>query len=361
MPTKRVRAAIVGGGIGGLSAASALLLRGIDVTVFEQVDTLREVGTGVSIFPNGRRQLERMGLKKALAQVGAKVGDGSEYYRMDGTVVGPILNTDSSGWNGVYGMHRADLSRVLAEALPGATIRTAHRCVGFEQNAHVAQLKFTNGMTAEADVVIGADGIQSALQKYVVQPSLPEYSGSRAYRGLIPSTKLPEWRKEAHQGPLVTQFIERGMDKSGIRLISSGDLTSDDDLPNMTDAMLGLVTAHHYSMLHKSAVNKAYVDAFRKAYGIRPAFHSVAGYDAMHLLHQALEKISGNTDGDTLVAAMKGMSWESPRGQIAIDPETRDIIQNEYIRRVEKVNGELYNVEFATIEAVKDPFHGAKK
>jgi salicylate hydroxylase len=196
--TKGVRAAIVGGGIGGLSAANALLLRGIDVTVFEQVDTLREVGTGVSIFPNARRQLERMGLKKALAQVGAKIGDGSEYYRMDGTVVGPILTTDSSGWNGVYGMHRADLSRVLAEALPG-TIRTAHRCVGFEQNAHVAQLKFANGMTAETDVVIGADGIQSVLQKYVVQPSLPEYSGSRAYRGLIPIAKLPEWRKEAHQ------------------------------------------------------------------------------------------------------------------------------------------------------------------
>ena len=103
-----------------MSAANALLLRGIDVTVFEQVDTLREVGTGVSIFPNARRQLERMGLKKALAQVGAKIGDGSEYYRMDGTVVGPILTTDSSGWNGVYGMHRADLSQVLAEALPGS-------------------------------------------------------------------------------------------------------------------------------------------------------------------------------------------------------------------------------------------------
>ena len=199
MPTERVRAAIVGGGIGGLSAANALLLRGIDVTVFEQVDTLREVGTGVSIFPNGRRQLERMGLKEALAQIGAKIGDGSEYYRMDGTVVGPILTTNSRGWNGVYGMHRADLSQILAKALPAATIRTAHRCVGFEQNAHVAQLKFANGATANADVVIGADGIQSVLQKYVVQPSLPEYSGSRAYRGLVPRAKIPEWRKEAHQ------------------------------------------------------------------------------------------------------------------------------------------------------------------
>jgi branched-chain amino acid transport system substrate-binding protein len=117
------------------------------------------------------------------------------------------------------------------------------------------------------------------------------------------------------------------MDKSGIRLISSGDLTPDDDLPNMTDAVLGLVTAHHYSALHDSAVNKAYVDAFHKAYGIRPAFHSVAGYDAMHLLHQALEKTGGNTDGNALLAAMKGMKWESPRGPIAIDPQTRDIFK----------------------------------
>ena len=199
MPTKQLRAAIVGGGIGGLSAANALVLRGIDVTVFEQVETLREVGTGVSIFPNGRRQLERMGLKEALANVGAKVGDGSEYYRMDGAAVGRIVTTDLTGWNGVYGMHRADLSRTLAKALPSTVIQTSHCCIGFEQNAHAARLQFANGKTTEADVVIGADGIQSVLQKYVVEPSIPEYSGSRAYRGLIPSEKLPEWRKEAHQ------------------------------------------------------------------------------------------------------------------------------------------------------------------
>ena len=155
---------------------------------------------GVSIFPNGRRQLERMGLQEALAQVGAKVGDGSEYYRMDGTVVGRILTADLDGWNGgVWNAPGRSLSRVLAEALPRTAIRTARRCIGFEQNADVAQLKFANGTTAEADVVIGADGIQSVLQKYVVQPSIPEYSGSRAYRGLIPSEMLPEWRTEAHQ------------------------------------------------------------------------------------------------------------------------------------------------------------------
>jgi salicylate hydroxylase len=199
MPTKVLRAAIVGGGIGGLTAANALVRRGVDVTIFEQADVLGEVGAGVFVYPNGLRQLERMGLGKALAEVGAKVGEGSEYYRKDGTVVGQILTTDSSGWNGIYGMHRADLLRVLAEALPSTSIRTGHRCVGFEQNTTAARLKFANGENAEADVVIAADGILSTLQKYVVDPAMPEYSGSRAYRGLVSRDKLPEWRKEAHQ------------------------------------------------------------------------------------------------------------------------------------------------------------------
>ena len=197
--TGRLRAAIVGGGIGGLSAANALRRRGLDVTVFEQVRALGEVGAGVFIYPNSLRQLERMGFCDALAAVGAKVGPGSEYCRMDGTVVGPILTTDSSGWNGMYGMHRADLLNVLASALPASSIRTDHRCTGFEQDEAVAWLRFANGESAEADVVIAADGIQSVLQRHVVTPQPPEYSGVRAYRGLIPREKLPQWRNEAHQ------------------------------------------------------------------------------------------------------------------------------------------------------------------
>ena len=195
----RLRAAVVGGGIGGLSAANALRRRGVEVTVFEQARALGEVGAGVFIYPNSLRQLERMGFAEALAAVGARVGPGSEYCRVDGTVVGPILTTDSSGWNGMYGMHRADLLNVLASALPASSIRTDHRCVGFEQDDAVARLCFANGASAEADIVIAADGIQSALQRYVVAPQPPEYSGVRAYRGLIAREKLPEWRKEAHQ------------------------------------------------------------------------------------------------------------------------------------------------------------------
>src|SRR5271169_5398855 len=173
MPMKRLRAAIVGGGIGGLSAANALHRRGIDVTVFEQADALGEVGAGVFIYPNSLRQLERMGFAETLAAVGAKVGSGSEYYRMDGTVVGAILTADSSGWNGLYGMHRADLLNALAGVLPPSAIRTGHRCVGFEQDAVAVRLKFANGQTAETDLVIAADGIHSGLQRYIVKPMSP--------------------------------------------------------------------------------------------------------------------------------------------------------------------------------------------
>jgi len=151
------------------------------------------------------------------------------------------------------------------------------------------------------------------------------------------------------------------MDKSGIRLVGTGDLTDDDQLPGMTDAALGIVTTHHYSALHDSPLNKAYRANFQAVYSKRANYVSVGGYDGMHLIYEALKKTGGDTDGDALVFAMKGMSWESPRGPISIDPQTRDIVQNEYIRRVEKVNGELYNVEFATFEAVKDPVKAAKK
>ncbi len=156
-------------------------------------------------------------------------------------------------------------------------------------------------------------------------------------------------------GTFAKQFIERGLDKAGIRLIGPGDITDDDDLPNMGDAMLGVVTAGIYSALHNSPMNKEYVAEFKKAHNFRPNFISLGGYDGMHLIYEAMKKTGGKTDGPSLVDAMKGMKWESPRGPISIDPQTRDIVQNIYVRKVEKVQGELYNVEFATFDAVKDP------
>ena len=193
-----LRAAVVGGGIGGISAACSLRHRGIDVTVFEQARTLGEIGAGLLLLPNGLRQLERMGLGEALAAVGAKIGESSRYYRADGTAVGSIVTTDSTGWNGVYGMHRADLLNALAAKLPPETVRLGHRCVGIVQTPSSARLQFAHGDSFEADIIIAADGIHSTLQTYVLEPTAPEYSGVRAYRGLIPRETLPGWIDAAH-------------------------------------------------------------------------------------------------------------------------------------------------------------------
>jgi branched-chain amino acid transport system substrate-binding protein len=156
-------------------------------------------------------------------------------------------------------------------------------------------------------------------------------------------------------GIFAKQFAERGLASSGIKIIGPGDLTDDDQLDSMGDQMIGMITAHDYSAAHDSPLNKKYVEEFRKANNFRPDFVSVGGYDGMHLIYEALKKTGGKTDGDTLLAAMKGMRWESPRGMMSIDPETRDIIQNIYISKVERVNGELWNMEFATFPDVKDP------
>jgi len=161
-------------------------------------------------------------------------------------------------------------------------------------------------------------------------------------------------------GNFMKQYAERGLDKAGIKVIGPGDVMDDDLLNDMGDAALGTVTAHLYSAAHPSAMNKEFVAAYRKAYNNRPGFMAVGGYDGINLIYEALKKTGGKTEGDALIEAMKGMKWESPRGPISIDPETRDIVQNIYVRKVEKVDGELYNVEFATIPDVKDPYKAAK-
>jgi branched-chain amino acid transport system substrate-binding protein len=153
-------------------------------------------------------------------------------------------------------------------------------------------------------------------------------------------------------GTLARQFVERGMNKSGIKLIGPGDITDDDLLPKIGDAMLGTITAHFYSAAHPSAMNKAFVAAFEKSNGSRPNFMVVSGYDGMHLIYEALRKTNGAAGSEALMAAMKGMAWESPRGPMSIDPATGEVVHNVYIRSVDKVDGALFNVEFSTFQAV---------
>lgn len=155
---------------------------------------------------------------------------------------------------------------------------------------------------------------------------------------------------------VMKQFLERGLDKAGIRLIGTGDVTDDDQLNDMGDGALGVVTSHHYSAAHPSAMNKKFVEAFSKANkGLRPNFMAVGGYDGMRVIYEALKTSKGQGGGDALLEAMKGQIFESPRGKIFIDAQTRDIVQDVYLRKVEKKDGQLYNVEFDVIKDVKDP------
>ena len=154
---------------------------------------------------------------------------------------------------------------------------------------------------------------------------------------------------------LMKQFAERGLDKAGIRLIGTGDITDDDILNGMGDVALGVVTAQHYSASHNSPLNKKFVAAFEKANaGMRPNFMAVGGYDGMRVIYEAAKATKGGS-GDALLNAMKGQLFESPRGPMFIDAQTRDVVHNIYIRKVERLNGQLWNTEFDVIKDVKDP------
>ena len=150
------------------------------------------------------------------------------------------------------------------------------------------------------------------------------------------------------------QFAERGLDKAGIKLIATGDVTDDDQLADMGDVALGVVNAHHYSAAHPGAVNKKFVDAFQAQHKFRPNFMAVGGYDGMRVIFKGLEATKG-AGGEALLNAMKGQIFESPRGQVLIDAQTRDVVHDMYIRKVEKRDGQLWNIEFDAIKQMKDP------
>jgi salicylate hydroxylase len=180
-----LRAVVVGGGIGGMAAAVALARAGIDVQVYEQARELTEVGAGVSLAPNGLRMLDRLGVGEGIRRLGARhvstqlrLADGQPARHEPHQFAQPGRNV---------GIHRADLLALLAEQLPPGTVRTGHRCTDAGQDADAVTIGFGNGTSVTADVVIGADGIHSVLQGFVVDPAEPVFSGVVAYRGLVPS------------------------------------------------------------------------------------------------------------------------------------------------------------------------------
>ncbi len=156
-------------------------------------------------------------------------------------------------------------------------------------------------------------------------------------------------------------LAERGIDTRKTKVLGMGELTEDEARKAMGDASLGILTVYDYDHNHQSAMNRDFVKAFNAEYGRNPNIYSIGGWDGMHLIYETLKKTGGKTDAEALVAAAKGMKWESPRGPVSIDPDTRDIVLNVYIRRVDKVGGQLLNVEFDKVENVKDPFKARMK
>ena len=160
---------------------------------------------------------------------------------------------------------------------------------------------------------------------------------------------------------LAKSLAERGVDPTKTKVVGNDVLTDDSALKSIGEAGLGIITGAHYDHNHKTLQNPDFVQAFRKSFSRNPDLFAVGGYDGMHVIYEALKKTAGRTDGEMLIDAAKGMQWMSPRGPMMIDPETRDVVQTIYIRKVEKVDGALVNVEFEKFDNVKDPVKARMK
>jgi branched-chain amino acid transport system substrate-binding protein len=165
----------------------------------------------------------------------------------------------------------------------------------------------------------------------------------------------------AQPAALGKALAERGMDPNKVKILGSGETTAEQALKSMGDAGIGIITAWHYDYTSDHPLNKEFVKVFNEMHKRNPDFFSIGGYDGMHAIYESLKKTGGKSDSDALIAAAKGLKWESPRGPMSIDPETRDVVQNIYIRRVQKVGNELVNVPFDKIENVKDPVKARMK
>jgi branched-chain amino acid transport system substrate-binding protein len=216
-----------------------------------------------------------------------------------------------------------------------------------------AEAAFQKGFTEAGGKIVGA--VRMAVQS-------PDFSAyvQRA-KDLDPQGIFVMIPGGAQPGAFGRALAERGVDPTKIEILGQAEITDEHALASMGDVAIGIITAGHYDYNHKSKLNEEFVRAYRAAFNRDPDFFSVGGYDGARVMDEALSKDGGKTDGESLVTAAKGLAWESPRGPISIDPETRDIVQNVYIRKVEKVGGKLINVEIATIPNVKDPFKAAMK
>ena len=233
-------------------------------------------------------------------------------------------------------------------------VKSAYTMTSDYAPGHDAEKGFINGFQAGGGKIVGSVRMPVANPDFSAFVQRAKDTNPQAIFVFIPGGAQP--------AALAKAFAERGIDPKKVKILGTGEVTDDAALANMGDAAIGIITAWHYDHNHQSQMNKDYVATFNKlSGGTNPNFFSAGGYDGMHLIYETLKKTGGKTDAESLTTAAKGMKWESPRGPMMIDPETRDVVQTIYIRRVEKVGGKLVNVEFDKVENVKDPVKEAMK
>jgi branched-chain amino acid transport system substrate-binding protein len=227
-------------------------------------------------------------------------------------------------------------------------VRKVYTMVSDYGPGHDAEMAFVRGFKEAGGEIVGSVRMPVANPDFSAFVQRAKDLNPEAIFIFIPGGAQP--------GAFAKALQERGIDPKKTKILGQGEITMDDNaLKGMGDAALGIITAFHYDHSHDSPANKAFVKAYNDAYKRNPDVFSIGGWDGIHLIYESLKKTGGKTDGDSLIAAAKGMKWESPRGPISIDPETRDIVQTVYVRRVEKVGDRLINVEFDKVENVKDP------
>lgn len=250
-------------------------------------------------------------------------------YMVRTSVTTPMLNQTLGAWAAKNGMKRA--YTMVTDFGPG----------------HDGEAAFHTGFKAGGGEIIGAVRTPVANPDFAPFLQRAKDANPDSLYIWVPGGSMPAAIGKA--------LVERNIDKSKVTVLGQDELTGESAIKSMNEAALGIVTVSHYDYAMKNPKNEAFVAAYMKDYGRNPDIFSIGAYDGMHLIYEALKKTGGKTDAEALTAAAKGMAWDSPRGPISIDPDTRDIILDVYIRRVQKVGDQYHNVEFDKVEKVKDP------
>lgn len=231
-------------------------------------------------------------------------------------------------------------------------VKQAYTLVADYGPGHDAEASFSRGFTEAGGEILGSDRTPVANPDFSAYVQRVADADPEAVFIFVPGGAQPAAIGKA--------LVDRGLAPPETKIFAQGELTHPEALESMGETARGIITTFHYTLERDDPLNNEFVTAYREANdGRSPDLFSIGGYDGMHLIYEALKATEGDTGGDALVEAAKGMSWESPRGPMSIDPETRDVIQTVYIREIQEVDGELENVIIHEIPEVKDPLHGA--